>query len=137
MIHEDGIEVYLKPVGPDSDNVRFAEFPLDHVQINGEPDSDRNRRCVILARAEAFQVVVRIRESFKMYSANALAISTNGLPKPTTSEPSTVPIHSLPVVMREMFEVYEQHVIRSLGWERDRGNNRITKALRMKHSAEG
>ncbi|KAF7192973.1 hypothetical protein HII31_05704 [Pseudocercospora fuligena] len=117
MIHEDGIEVYLKPVGPDSDNVRFAEFPLEDVQIHGEPDSNRNRRCVILARPEAFQVVVRINDKFKMYGANSLAFSTKGqdMPVRTASRFERIVRRATSVLQRSY--VYEQHVRSTHGWE--------------------
>ncbi|KAF2168345.1 hypothetical protein M409DRAFT_21779 [Zasmidium cellare ATCC 36951] len=72
MIHEDGIEVYLKPHGTENEDVKFAEFPpRDFESFEGEGE-ERNKRCLILAHQGNFDVVVRCHPHFKMYSASGL-----------------------------------------------------------------
>lgn len=105
MIHPDGIEVYLKPVSPDSDNLKFAEFPLKDVLVNGRPDSDRNMRCAILARTGEYQLVVRCLTNFNMYSATALTHIPYGFHVPPGHQ-----LHAKKTIQRS--KVYEQYVSR-------------------------
>ena len=65
MIHEDGLEVYLKPKGVDTDDRKFREVP----QL---PDDIHHRRSVVLEAKGALKVVVKFSDTFDMHGASAL-----------------------------------------------------------------
>ena len=77
MIHEDGIEVYLKPHGSENEDVKFAEFPLHNLEISEAVEGRRNRRCFVLAHEGNFDVVFRCLPQFEMFSASAVLVETH------------------------------------------------------------
>ena len=67
MKQEDGTEVYLKPRGDGSDNLRFPELMV--------PDHDpMRRRCCIPVIESDCQVVVRFSNDFDLFTANSARI---------------------------------------------------------------
>ena len=65
MIHEDGIEVYLKPGSEAKDDLRFPELELE------ESDGLR-KRCCVPAIEEQFRVVIKYSHTFNMSSGDCL-----------------------------------------------------------------
>ena len=116
MYHEDGIEVYLKPGGEGTKNVKFAEFPVLEFNREALTDEHLNRRCVIHAQdGKVFQVVIRLRPEFDMFAASAISLYCDvgdELPSP----------HPYRVVQRSL--AYEQHIMRSTASTRTRSMGR-------------
>ncbi|KAK4504751.1 hypothetical protein PRZ48_002713 [Zasmidium cellare] len=101
MIHEDGIEVYLKPHGPENEDVKFAEFALRDFETYKGDGEERNKRCLVLAREGNFDIVVRCHPSFRMYSASAIRIvARDGRARPGTLNGITV----------QRSRIFEQHL---------------------------
>ena len=69
MYHEDGIEVYLKPLGPLFDVEKFREIP----QQNDETDPFL-RKCTILDIKSSVAIVIKLRECFNMANAKCLQL---------------------------------------------------------------
>ena len=68
MKHEDGIEVYLKPIRERGDDVQFPEFGL--------PDEDPLRsRCCVPVIEQEFEIVVRFSKRFDLFAANSIGVS--------------------------------------------------------------
>lgn len=68
MHHEDGIEVYLKPLGENFATTKLREIPIE--QDQSEP---RHKRCVVYKTAASFAVVLRFSDDFNMGAASALS----------------------------------------------------------------
>lgn len=70
MVKAGGIEVYLKPVGDGSDDLRFSE-------LESPPEDDYNghyRRCFVPYSDEPFQIVVRFDKDFNMFKASEVMV---------------------------------------------------------------
>lgn len=70
MVKIDDIEVYLKPTGHGSNNLRFPEleWPVE-AEYNGHYKS-----CFVPFSAEPFQIVVRFGEDFRMFKASSVLV---------------------------------------------------------------
>lgn len=71
MIHEDGIEVYLKPLGKSKVNLRFPELKLDD-------GNALRKRCCIPAIEEEFQVVIKFAKTFDTRSTECVNVALAG-----------------------------------------------------------
>lgn len=77
MLHPDGIEVYLKPMGAGSDEIKYAEFSVTPGGDRYPGDFETDRRTTVLARGERFQVVVQCHSKFNMNGSSALITDVN------------------------------------------------------------
>jgi hypothetical protein len=68
MIHDDGIEVYLKPGGDDEQHLRRCE-------LEEEPSEDgKYRQCHVLVGNEDLKVVIRFGETFRLFTADCIHV---------------------------------------------------------------
>lgn len=84
MIHEDGIEVYLKPGGSENEDIKFAEFALPDSDYDEKSGEAQVNRCTVLAREGAFSVVVRCSPGFEcialqLYSSKSTMDEHSGI----------------------------------------------------------
>lgn len=128
MIRPDGIEVYLKPHGPENEDVKFAEYsPRDLDTFEAEAE-ERNKRCVILAEEGAFDVVIRCLPYFNIYSASAISIMIR------EGGPYIGPSR-LVVVQRSL--IFDQKVIKAKWYGRNRDPEYVRKPLVMADASRG
>lgn len=70
MLHPDGIEVFLRPVGSHGEDVRYDELVLP-------PKADyegRYLQCFIPHRDESFEIVVEYLDLFDMHGASTMLV---------------------------------------------------------------
>ena len=68
MIHPDGIEVYLKPRGEGSDDLRFPEIESP----DGTITHPSRKYCAVPVLDKEFNIVIRFSDEFKQYSATGV-----------------------------------------------------------------